>query len=151
MLPVDTTMAVMCHVLFFVCCMHVHGSGYRSDYCIFSRSVDCGNMPAYCVNFGFKIGDDGLRTRSPSYSTQSLSRSLSLACPFAHSFAGSLTQSLDHSAHHSLTHSLIRPQYSSACQSLSVLCNHLQPIKSLFSIAQFRSSGIVFVQCVWCY
>ena len=39
MLPVDTTMVVICHVL-FVCCMHVHGSGCRCDYCIFSRSVD---------------------------------------------------------------------------------------------------------------
>ena len=46
MLPVDTTMAVMCHVLFFVCCMHVHGSGCRSDYCMFSRSVD--TMYASC-------------------------------------------------------------------------------------------------------
>ena len=35
MLPLDKTMAVMCHVL-FVCCMHVHGSGCRCDYCMFS-------------------------------------------------------------------------------------------------------------------
>ena len=39
MLPVDTTMAAMCHVL-FACCMHVHGSGCRCDYCMFFRSVD---------------------------------------------------------------------------------------------------------------
>ena len=44
MLPVDTTMAVMCHVL-FVCCMHVHGSGCRCDYCMFSGSVDTCRRP----------------------------------------------------------------------------------------------------------
>ena len=44
MLPVDTTMAVMCHVL-FVCRMFFRGSGCRCDYCMFSRSVDTCRRP----------------------------------------------------------------------------------------------------------
>ena len=39
MLPVHAALAVMCHVL-FTRCMHVHESGCRSDYCMFSRSID---------------------------------------------------------------------------------------------------------------
>ena len=56
MVPVDTTMAVMCHVL-FVCCMHVLGSGCRCNYCMFFRSVDIGAtisgiLPLFCGDVG---------------------------------------------------------------------------------------------------
>ena len=44
MLPVDTTMAVMCHVL-VVCCKLFHGSGCRCGYCRFARSVDTCRRP----------------------------------------------------------------------------------------------------------
>ena len=53
MLPVDTTMAVMCHAP-FVCCMLFHGSGCRCDYCMFSRSVDTCRRPVVlmmCTEF----------------------------------------------------------------------------------------------------
>ena len=59
MLPVDTTMAVMCHVL-FVCCMHVHGSGCRCDYCMFSRSVDTCRRPAMLMMSHYELHDDEL-------------------------------------------------------------------------------------------
>ena len=44
MLPVDTTMAVMCHVL-VVCCKLFRGSGCRCGYCRFARSVDTCRRP----------------------------------------------------------------------------------------------------------
>ena len=59
MLPVDTTMAVMCHVL-FVCCMHVHGSGCRCDYCMFFRSVDTCRRPVMLMMSHYELQDDEL-------------------------------------------------------------------------------------------
>ena len=59
MLPVDTTMAVMCHVI-FVCCMHVHGSGCRCDYCMFSRSVDTCRRPVMWMVSHYELRDDEL-------------------------------------------------------------------------------------------
>ena len=56
MVPVDTTMAVMCHVL-ITCYMLVHGSGCRCNYCMFSHSVDIGAtisgiLPLFCGDVG---------------------------------------------------------------------------------------------------
>ena len=56
MLPVDATMVVMCHVL-FVCCMHVHGSGCRCDYCMFSRSVDTWMRPVMLMMSHYGLHD----------------------------------------------------------------------------------------------
>ena len=50
MLPVDTTKAVMCHVL-IVFGMLFRGLGSRCGYCMFSRSVDtCYRLPPDITN-----------------------------------------------------------------------------------------------------
>ena len=67
MLPVDTTMAVMCHVL-FVCCMHVHGSGCRCDYCMFFHSVDTCRRPVMLMMSHYELHDDELDWRHSSLS-----------------------------------------------------------------------------------
>ena len=60
MLPVDTTMAVMCHVLFCLLSMHVHGSGCRCDYCMFFRSVDTRRRPVMLMMSHYELHDDEL-------------------------------------------------------------------------------------------
>ena len=58
MLPVDATMAVMCHVP-FACCMLVHGSRCRY-YCMFSRSVDTCRYPVMWMVAHYELRDDEL-------------------------------------------------------------------------------------------
>ena len=59
MLPVDETMAVVCHVL-LACCMLVHGSGCRCDYYMFSRSVDTCRRRVMLMMSQYELHDDEL-------------------------------------------------------------------------------------------
>ena len=61
MLPVDTTMTVMCYVL-FVCCTLFHGSGCRCHYlyCMLSRSVDTCRRPVMLMMSHYELHDDEL-------------------------------------------------------------------------------------------
>ena len=57
MLPIDATIAVMCHVL-FACDSLVHGSGCRRDYCMFPRSVDTRRCPVMWMMSHYELHDD---------------------------------------------------------------------------------------------
>ena len=59
MLPVETTMIVMFHVL-LVCCMLFHGSGCRCDYCMFSRSIDTCRRHVMLMMSHYELHDDEL-------------------------------------------------------------------------------------------
>ena len=76
MLPVDTTMAVMCHVL-IVCCMLFRGSGCRCGYCRFARSVYTCRRPVMLLMSHSELHADELAWWHSSLSLRELSHSMS--------------------------------------------------------------------------